>query len=69
MGSYRLVSGGIEIRPGPQSYHSQEPATISHPDGQVTRHHGQVGDLGAYELEPQMITALFDAEQRSKRKW
>ena len=26
------------------------------------------GDLEAYELEPQMLTSLFDAEQRSKRQ-
>src|SRR5438128_931817 len=26
------------------------------------------GDLAAYELEPQLVTALFDAEQRSKRQ-
>ena len=25
-------------------------------------------DLSAYELEPQLVTALFDAEQRSKRQ-
>ena len=25
------------------------------------------GDLAAYELEPQLVTSLFDAEQRSKR--
>ena len=25
-------------------------------------------DLAAYELEPQLVTALFDAEQRSKRQ-
>jgi penicillin-binding protein 1B len=25
-------------------------------------------ELSAYELEPQIITALFDAEQRSKRE-
>jgi len=24
-------------------------------------------DLAAYELEPQLVTSLFDAEQRSKR--
>ncbi len=29
---------------------------------------GKSGDLSAYELEPQMITALFDVEQRSKRQ-
>ena len=68
MGSYELMNGGIEIKPGPDSYHSPEPATIHVSDGQVTGIHGQGGDLAAYELEPEMVTALFDAEQRSKRQ-
>ena len=68
MGSYRALSGGIEIKPGPQSYHSPEPATIRVQDGQVSSITGKTGELEAYELEPRMITALFDAEQRSKRQ-
>ncbi len=36
---------------------------------QGRQHHAaKAGDLAAYELEPQMITSLFDAEQRSKRQ-
>ena len=27
------------------------------------------GALEAYELEPQPVASLFDAEQRSKRNW
>ena len=68
MGSYRLLNGGIEITPGPQSYHSPEPATIRLQDGQVESITGKSGELEAYELEPQMITSLFDAGQRSKRQ-
>ena len=68
MGSYRLLNGGIEITPGPQSYHSPEPATIRIQDGQVESITGKSGELEAYELEPQMITSLFDAGQRSKRQ-
>ncbi len=68
MGSYRLLKNGIEINPGPDSYHSPEPATIYMRGGQVDSISGKSGDLAAYELEPQMITALFDAEQRSKRQ-
>jgi penicillin-binding protein 1B len=68
MGSYRLVKGGIEIDPGPQSYHSPEPATIHVSDGQVDSIAAKSGELDAYELEPQLVTSLFDAEQRSKRK-
>jgi penicillin-binding protein 1B len=68
MGTYRLLSNGIEIKPGPDSYHSPEPATIRVRSGKVENIKGQSGELAAYELEPQMITALFDAEQRSKRQ-
>src|SRR5438445_610407 len=68
MGSYRLLEGGIEIRPGPDSYHSPEPATIRIREGKVEAISSKTGDLEAYELEPQMITSLFDAEQRSKRQ-
>ena len=68
MGSYRTLNGGIEIKPGPQSYHSPEPATIRVQDGHVSSITGKSGELEAYELEPRMITALFDAEQRSKRQ-
>ena len=68
MGSYRTLKNGIEIQPGPQSYHSPEPATIHIQDGKVARIGSSSGDLDAYELEPRMITALFDAEQRSKRR-
>ena len=56
MGSYRLLEGGIEIKPGPDSYHSQESAIIRVRGGKVDSITSQSGDLAAYELEPQMIT-------------
>ncbi len=68
MGTYRVLNSGIEIKPGAQSYHSPEPATIRIQDGHVSSITGRSGELEAYELEPRMITALFDAEQRSKRQ-
>jgi penicillin-binding protein 1B len=68
LGSFRLISSGIEITPGPESYHSPEPARITIHDGEVDRITSQDSDLSAYELEPQLVTALFDAEQRSKRQ-
>jgi penicillin-binding protein 1B len=68
MGSYRLLAGGIEIKPGPDSYHSPESAVIRIRGGKVESIGGQSGDLAAYELEPQMITSLFDAGERSKRQ-
>jgi penicillin-binding protein 1B len=68
LGTYQLVSDGIEIAPGPQSYHSPEPATIHITDGKISSISGKNGPLEAYELEPVMITSLFDAGQRSKRQ-
>src|SRR5271157_2353710 len=69
MGSYRLRGGSIEILPGPESYHSPEPATITVADGLVSAINSRsAGELEAYELEPQMLASLFDAEQRSKRQ-
>ena len=63
-----MLNNGIEVRPGPQSYHSPEPATIRFSGGKVDSITGRTGELGAYELEPEMITSLFDAGQRSKRQ-
>jgi penicillin-binding protein 1B len=68
LGSFRLTSTGIEISPGPESYHSPEPARITIQDGQVERIESKGNELSAYELEPELVTALFDAEQRSKRE-
>jgi len=67
LGTYRLLSNGIEIKPGPQSYHSPDPATIRMQGGQVVSISGKSGELRAYELEPQIVTA-FDVEQRAKRQ-
>jgi len=67
MGSYRLLNDGIEIKPGPDSYHSPEAARIRYKDGVVASISGPGGELQAYELEPQLVTALFDAD-RSKRQ-
>lgn len=67
LGTYRLVKDGIEVEPGPQSYHSPEPATIRLSDEKITSISGRNGALEAYELEPVMITSLSDSE-RSKRQ-
>ncbi len=68
LGNFRVLNDGIEITPGPESYHSPEPARIIVQDGQVERISSKGNDLSAYELEPQLVTALFDAGQRSKRQ-
>ena len=69
LGSYRLHGGSIEVLPGPESYHSPEPATIAVTAGAVSSINSRAaGELAAYELEPQLLASLFDAEQRSKRQ-
>ncbi|HET7204977.1 MAG TPA: PBP1A family penicillin-binding protein [Terriglobales bacterium] len=68
LGSYRLSKNEIEVDPGPQSYHSPEPARIQFTDGKVDNITSNSRDLDAYELEPELVTSLFDAEQRSKRQ-
>jgi penicillin-binding protein 1B len=68
MGTYALNGESITIRPGPQSYHSEQGATVSFADGEVSRITGDGGqELEAYELEPQLITGL-SGENRTKRR-
>ncbi len=68
LGTFHVVRDGIEITPGPESYHSPEPAQIAIQDGHVSQITSKGNDLSAYELEPQLVTALFDSGQRSKRQ-
>jgi len=68
LGTFHLTPDAIEITPGPESYHSPEPARISILDGEVDKISSKGTELSAYELEPQLVTALFDSEQRSKRQ-
>jgi penicillin-binding protein 1B len=68
LGTFHLEKDGIDVEPGAESYHSPEPAHISVEDGTITKITSKGNALSAYELEPQLVTALFDAEQRSKRE-
>jgi penicillin-binding protein 1B len=69
MGTYALNDGSIMIQPGPQSYHSEQGATVSFDRGMVSRISGDGGQqLDAYELEPQLITGLSEGPYRTKRR-
>jgi penicillin-binding protein 1B len=68
MGTYAANARAVTIHPGPQSYHSQDGATISFSDDAVAQITGDNGQpLAAYELEPMLITGLSD-ENRAKRR-
>lgn len=69
IGSYTEGDSYVEVRPGPESYHTPESATIHVSGGKIDRITQQGGGaLEAYELEPQLVTGLFDRENRSKRR-
>jgi penicillin-binding protein 1B len=69
MGTYRVNATSIIIHPGPQSYHSQDGATITFDNGLVNQITGDKGqELVAYELEPVMITGLSEGANRTKRR-
>src|SRR4051812_30061167 len=69
VGTYRKMSGGIEIKPGPWSYHNSDGAVIHMSGGKVDRISGGESGTGlsAYELEPPLLTSL-DSEERAKRQ-
>ena len=68
LGTYSETGQSIVVRPGPQSYHSEDSATILVSKGAVqsiTDEHGQ--PLASYELEPLLITGLSDANRIKRR--
>lgn len=68
MGTFQLNGDSIFIKPGPESYHTTDGATIAAPNGVVQKITGENGAaLSAYELEPQLITALSEETSRTKR--
>ncbi|HEX4006053.1 MAG TPA: transglycosylase domain-containing protein [Acidobacteriaceae bacterium] len=68
MGTFAANSRSVTVHPGPQSYHSQDSATISFEDGAVSQIVGDKGDqLAAYELEPLLVTGLSDQNHAKRR--
>jgi penicillin-binding protein 1B len=64
MGTYSLNDASITIQPGPQSYHSEQGATVTFDKGLVSQISGDGGQaLDAYELEPQLITGLSEGPE------
>src|SRR6202167_6374523 len=56
LGTFHVHGSSIDVMPGPESYHSPEPATITIADGTVTTINSRAsGDLAADALEPQML--------------
>ena len=73
IGTYRMIPGGIEVLPGAESYHSTDGARIlAGSDGRIQQISGVGANSGAalesYELEPELVTALFQGQERTKRE-
>jgi penicillin-binding protein 1B len=71
LGNYKLVSAGIQVRPGPESFHSPDGALVKfNHDGVESISSLEKGsEIAQYELEPLLVTGLFDNQQRSKRRF
>ncbi len=70
-GTYRLISSGILIKPGPDSYYNSDGAFVHVDKGKIDKISSTPDsgdDLSAYQLEPQLVTGLFDKEQRAKQR-
>jgi len=69
LGTFQLNGDSIFIKPGPHSFHTTDGATITTTAGivkNITAENGAA--LSSYELEPQLITALSEDKNRTKRR-
>ncbi len=69
VGSYTLTAESIDIFPGADAYFDQEPATVKFSNGKVRRIVSlrDNTDRPQYELEPQLITNLYDRNREKQR--
>jgi penicillin-binding protein 1B len=69
LGTFVEGAQSITVRPGPQSFHSQDNTTIHVSGGVVQSISDDKGQgLASYELEPLLITGLSDDVNRTKRR-
>jgi penicillin-binding protein 1B len=72
VGTYRLQASSLEIMPGAESYYSPGRVRVSFSEGQIQNITNLAepakDDLDRYELEPQLVTGLYEQAQRSKRR-
>jgi len=69
MGTYAEEGNEVTVRPGPQSFHAPDAATIHFSKGEVDSVTDDKGQkLASYELEPLLITGLSEDANRTKRR-
>jgi penicillin-binding protein 1B len=69
VGSYTVGADSIDIFPGADSYFDQEPATVKFAGGKINRIVSLADNTSRplYELEPQLITNLYNANREKQR--
>jgi penicillin-binding protein 1B len=69
MGCYRERADGIEIYPGPDSYFRRDAGLLKIRNGKIARiiSLSDNSELYQYQLEPQLITNLFDRNREKRR--
>ena len=69
VGSYTLGAESIDIFPGAEAYFDQEPATVKFGAGKIMRIVSlrDNTERPLYELEPQLITNLYDRNREKQR--
>ena len=69
IGYYTVRADSIDIFPGADSYFDQEPAAVKFARGKIARivSLGDNTDRPMYELEPQLITNLYDRNREKQR--
>jgi penicillin-binding protein 1B len=69
IGSYTLRPDSIDIFPGPESYFDQDPAAVKIAGGKIVRivSLGDNTDRPMYELEPELVTNLYDRNRAKQR--
>ena len=69
LGTFSQGGDSITVRPGPQSYHAPDDATIHDNNGVVDSITDTQGrPLASYELEPLLVTGLSESADRVKRR-
>lgn len=69
LGTFSQGGDSITVRPGPQSYHAPDDATIHDTNGVVDSITDPQGrPLASYELEPLLVTGLSESAERIKRR-
>lgn len=68
IGTYAVQGESIVIHPGPGAFQNTGQTTISTSNGRIQHISNGGNAVDSYQMEPQLLTALGEGEQRTKRQ-